>query len=344
MNKSRQDLITFLLCAESGKFEIQTLMAIECLRRFGGDFANAPILVVTPRMGPSLDPSTLARFRALDVQYIYANTANNCSWYVYMNKALAASIGEQRARTEQLIWLDSDVLVVRDPAPIALSQDEDFACCSLDKNIGSSGPGDRNERYWQALSDEFRFPLDRLPWTETSLDKQRVRFRLHSGVYSFRSGRGLGEMFVKDMETMLTCGIGFARQIPFPGDDVALAFSVSRLGLRWRQLHSSANLEMMPNSKWYSRNDAAEAVVLHYHKALSEEEGCRWFLDELAIVRPDVADWLRSRIPLPTKAGGLRRAAVRRVLHEVRKRRFEKVRRGLRFPAEGCLLSPQLGR
>lgn len=325
--------VTFLLCAESGGFEAQTLLAVDCLRQFGGRLANARILVVTPRFGPSLESATLAKFRALDVEYVYSNLSNPFSWYVYMNKALAASLGDKLSRSEQLIWLDSDVLVVREPTSLLLKSNEDFACCSLDKNIGSSGPPDRNENYWGALSQAYGVALERLPWVQTSLDQQRVRFRLHSGVYSFRSGSGLGDAFVRDMERMLSCGIGFSKQLPFPGDDVALAFSVCRLDLAWRQLPASANVEMTPGSRWYRREDAADGDVLHYHKALASSAGSYWLLDELNAVRPDVADWLLRRVPLPTKVGGTRRAVIRRALYELRRRRQAQIEGGLRFPA-----------
>jgi hypothetical protein len=238
-----------------------------------------------------------------------------------MNKAWAAEIGEEFADTEQIIWLDSDVLVVSEPSSLVLSPGEDFACGALDKNVGSSGPGDPYETYWKALSAHYGIPIDDLPWVETEHDRKRVRFRLHSGVYSFRRNVGLGQAFVSGLKSMLASRIAFSRKLPFPGDDVALAFSVIQSKLNWRLLPMCSNYEMTPTSKVYRRSEARTAQILHYHHTLSSQESVNWFLRELDSFRPDVADWLRPHTPLLKRSGGFSRLIMRRFLRTHRARR-----------------------
>jgi hypothetical protein len=322
---------TFLFCVESGYLENQLLLAVECLRRFGGGLADAPILVVTPRYGPSLTHATLQKLRDLDVTYVRRHARNPWNWYVYMNKALAAELGDSLAETEQIIWLDSDVLVVSEPTPLLLKTDEDFVCGALSKNIGSSGPGDPYEAYWEALSSHYGVPLDDLPWVETERDRRRVRFRLHSGVYSFRRGVGLGKAFVADMESMLASRVAFSSRMPYPGDDVALAYSVVRTNLRWRLLPMSCNYEMTPTSNHYRAEEARHAQVLHFHHALSSPTGAAWFCHELDGFRPDVAEWLRCRLPLGKRTGGLHRTITRRLLAELRAWRQARHRTSCQF-------------
>src|SRR5688572_27482796 len=312
---------TFLMCVESGYIEGQIPVAVEGIRRFGGRLAGAPVLVVTPRFGPSLTGATQRKLAELGATYVRRNLRNPWDWYVYMNKALGAALGEELATTEQVLWMDSDCLIVSEPEPLLLAAGEDIACCSVDKNVGSSGPDDPYEAYWKALADHYGVTVDRLPWVETAHDRRRVRFRLHSGVYSFRRGSGLGRTFVEDMESMLASGIAFSRKLPYPGDDVALAFSIVRRSLKWRILPMSCNYEMTPTSEIYRRDDARSAHVLHFHHTLGRPDEAAWFLRELESFRPDVADWLRSRVPLPMKAGGFHRTVVRRVLRTLRSRR-----------------------
>lgn len=315
---------TFLLCVESGYIEGQIAVAVEAVRRFAGRLANAPVLVVTPRFGPSLTGDTQRKLADLGATYVRRNLRNSWDWYVYMNKALAAALGDELATTEQVIWLDSDCLFVSEPEPLSLQPGEDIACCSVDKNVGSSGPDDPYEAYWKALADHYGVAVDRLPWVETAHDRRRVRFRLHSGVYSFRRGSGIGRGFVEDMEKMLSAGIAFSRKLAYPGDDVALAFSIVRKNLRWRILPMSCNYEMTPASEIYRREDARRAHVLHFHHALASADGTAWFLRELESFRPDVAEWLRTRVPLSAKTGGFPRAVLRRVLRTLRSRRQAK--------------------
>jgi hypothetical protein len=85
-----------------------------------------------------------------------------------MNKACAAQVGEELAETEQIIWLDSDVLVVSEPNPLLLKPNEDFACAAINKNVGSSGPGDPYEAYWKALSECYGMSIENLPWVRQS--------------------------------------------------------------------------------------------------------------------------------------------------------------------------------
>jgi hypothetical protein len=309
---------TFLFCVESGYFEGQILLVLESIRRFAGSLADAPAVVVTPRYGPSLTRATIRGLARLGARYVYRDMRSRWDWYPYMNKGLAAQLAEDYAETPQVLWLDSDVIVVSEPTHLLLEPEEDFACCAVDKNAGSSGPDDPNDAYWQALAQHFRIPLDDLPWVQTEFDKLRVRMRLHSGVYAFRRGRGLGRAFAEDMESMLASRIAFSRGLPFPGDDVALAFSVVRLNLRWRLLPMSCNYEMTPTSQIYRPAEARDAQILHFHHTLGSPTGSAWFLRELESFRPDVADWLRARVPLATKLGGLHRQMVRRLLRQRR--------------------------
>jgi hypothetical protein len=312
---------TFLMCVESGYIESQLPIAVEGIRKFGGRLANAPVLVVTPRFGPTLTRVTQRKLADLGATYVRRNLRNSWDWYVYMNKALAAALGEELATTDQILWMDTDCLIVSDPEPLLLGPGEDIACCSVDKNVGSSGPDDPYEAYWKALADHYGLAVDRLPWVETAHDRRRVRFRLHSGVYSFRRGSGVGRSFVEDMESMLASRIAFSRKLPYPGDDVALAFSIVRRNLKWRILPMSVNYEMIPTSEIYKRDDARKAHVLHFHHALGVPDSAAWFLRELETFRPDVADWLRSRVPIDYKVGGFHRTVVRRVLRTLRSRR-----------------------
>lgn len=309
---------TFLFCVESGYFEGQILLVLESIRRFAGSLADAPALVVTPRYGPSLTRATIRGLDRLGARYLYRDMRSRWDWYPYMNKGLAAQLAEDHVETAQVLWLDSDVILVSEPTSLVLGPDEDFACCAVDKNAGSSGPDDPNEAYWSALAQHFGIAVDALPWVQTEFDKLRVRMRLHSGVYAFRRGLGLGWALAEDMESMLASRITFSRGLPFPGDDVALAFSVVRLNLRWRLLPMSCNYEMTPDSRIYRPDEARKAQILHFHHTLGSPTGSEWFLRELQGFRPDVAEWLRDRVPLATKMGGLHRLVMRRFLRQRR--------------------------
>lgn len=322
-NLQSQPSTTVFFCVESGHFEAQTLLAIECLRHFGGRFANVPVLAITPRLGPSLTRETLRRFDELGVTYIRQDLGHRYSWFGFTNKVLAAMLAEEYASTEQIIWMDSDTLVVEEPELLWLEPDIDFAICSVDKNVGTSGPDDKNEPYWLALSKYYNIDINRLPWVITEFDRQRVRFRLHSGIYAFRRGSGLGKGWLKASEQMFDSHIVYSKEVPFPGDDIALAFGVVEMNLRWRLFPMSYNYEMTPTSSIYKHEELHSAIILHYHYVITQTDSCTWLLKELQSELPDVYNWLKERVPLNPKIGGFHRALVRRCLQEWRVRKYK---------------------
>jgi hypothetical protein len=313
-----QPSTTFVYSIESGYFEAQTLLAVESLRKFGGVFAKAPVLAVTPRLGPSLTSKTLRRMDELEITYVNSNLHHPDSWFCYMNKSLAVMLAEEYAKTEQIIWMDSDTLVIREPQGLYLEPGMDFAICSTDKNVGSSGKNDRNEPYWMALCDRFGIEIDDLPWITTSFEQQKVRFRIHSGVYAFRRDTGLGSKFVETCEQVLHSGVAYSERLPFPGDSVALAFAVILQKINWHLLPISYNYQITPDSKTYKRQELEHAHVLHYHHAFTKEEQCIWALKEIETQLPEVYFWLKEQLPLMPKIGGFQRQIVRRVLKEWR--------------------------
>src|SRR5262249_55866667 len=106
---------TVVCCVEAGPLETTTLWMVESLRRWGGRFAQAPVIAVTPRFGPSLRHSTLRKFDDLHVQYVRKNVARKYSWYNFLNKPLSLNVAEEHAKTDIMVWLDADVFVTGAP-------------------------------------------------------------------------------------------------------------------------------------------------------------------------------------------------------------------------------------
>jgi hypothetical protein len=323
--------ITFVYGVESGILEPQTLVAIECLRKFGGKYADSPVLAITPRFGPSLTHQTLRRFEELGVTYIRQNMRHPQAWYHYLNKALACTLAEENyARTESIAFLDSDTLIIQEPELLELPSEVDFAICSTDQNVGSSGPNDKNEPYWLALCEAYGINIDDLPWVVTSLEQKPVRFRLHSGVFSFRRGTGIGRGYLEGCERMIDSRISYSEKLPFPGDDVALAFAIVLSKLRFKILPDSYNYQILPSSTRYQREYIPDVRVLHYHKATIHPDECQWMMNELKLTRPDIYEWLRDQVPFNPRVGGPHRRLLRRLLGEIRTREGKQVERECR--------------
>src|SRR5919199_5589638 len=118
--------ITFVCCVESGSLEAQTVRMIESLRRWGGRFANAPLVAVTPRFGSPLSHKTRQTFERFNVEYLQFQAKSRYPWFQYLNKPNALVAVEERSTSECIGWLDSELLFLDEPNQPLLNEGEDF--------------------------------------------------------------------------------------------------------------------------------------------------------------------------------------------------------------------------
>ncbi|MEA5573936.1 hypothetical protein [Calothrix sp. UHCC 0171] len=284
----------FVCCVESGWLESQTLRMIESLRRWGGKFASAPILAVTPRMGPPLASKTLNAFEALQVDYIHLKTRDRYGWAKFLNKPYAICAAEDYFSSEYIVWVDSDLLFVGEPEQLILGDGEDFVACASDRNIGTTGVDDINEPYWQNICQVVGLEIESLPWIVTERDRDRIRLYWNSGIFAYRRSTNFARQYLD------TCLCLFDSQVisrvsgMFFNDQVSLGLAMVSGGLRWRGLDESHNYSFGSKTfaQWYCGENLRAAKVIHYHDAM-----WAWFwdvfIDCLNKTHPDVADWLK---------------------------------------------------
>jgi hypothetical protein len=286
--------LTFICCVESGPLETMTLLLAESLRKWGGAFASCPVVAVTPRFGPPLSRATRRGLEQLGVQHWRVRGRNKHAWFGFLNKPCALEVVEERVATPLLAWLDGDILVVREPTEFALRDDEDFAACAFDRNIGSTGPEDPFDRYWQQVAAVFGMDLDSLPWVVTEQEQTRIRLYWNSGVFVWRRAVGFARHYLETCRRLLESRVASAEAGIFFTDQVALGLTMVQMGLRWRALSYEYNYAL--GSKIAELYDAAkfrQARLWHYHDALwphSWERTLAWAEQE----RPDVHSWLRQ--------------------------------------------------
>ena len=104
---------------------------------------------------------------------------------------------------------------------------------------------------------------------------------------------------------MLNSRVAFNHHVPFPGDDVAMAFVAAQGNIKFQILHEAYNYQITPDSYRYTRSMLKEINVLHYHKCGFDPKQAEWILAELEAELPEFYDWLKSRFPLKSQPGGL---------------------------------------
>ncbi len=295
--------ITFVCCVESGALEAQTVRMVESLRRWGGRFANAPLVAVTPLFGPPLSDKTRKTFERLNVEYLHFQAKSPYPWFKYLNKPNALVAVEERSTSEYIGWLDSDLLFVGEPDQLILNDGEDFVACASDKNIGTTGPGDPFESYWKEICQVVGIDICDLPWVTTQMDEKRIRLYWNSGVFVYRRRTNFAKHHLDISLQMLDAHIANYNAGIFFTDQVALGLAMVKMGLSWRALPYSHNYTMSPliHDQWYNQQQLKQAKIVHYHDSMWPSA---WpeFINCLSLTHPEVAFWLQSIGPMQNEA------------------------------------------
>ncbi|HIK54990.1 MAG TPA: hypothetical protein IGS37_07495 [Synechococcales cyanobacterium M55_K2018_004] len=271
---------------------------IESLRRWGGQFANAPIVAVTPRLGPSLRTTTKQALQRLNVEYLHFIADNPYSWKSFLNRHYALLAVEQQVNTELIGWIDSDLLFLNHPHELALKPHEDVAACPHDKNMGTSGPDDPHDPYWQAACHAVGLQIDQLPWVTTEVEQARIRLYWNGGVYIYRRSTQFAQHNLQTTLKLLNARIASRAAGTFFTQHT-LGMTTVQQGLCWKALPHSHNygLGSKTLAQRYTPEKLKQAAILHYHDLMWMPH---WetLLHILRDTHPEVADWLAPQGPL----------------------------------------------
>ncbi|HEY6926907.1 MAG TPA: hypothetical protein VI653_25700 [Steroidobacteraceae bacterium] len=318
--------ITFVCCVESGPLEAQTVRMVESVRMFGGRFASAPIVAVTPRPGPRISTATRAMFRRHEVEHMRLPGCRKYNWFNFFNKPLALVAAEAHTHTEFVGFLDSDLLIVREPELLEPRTGEDLTAFPVEiKEMGTTGPGDPYEEFWKASCQVVGIELEALPWITTAQSKERVRLYFNSGIFAYRRGTGFGAEYLRVCRALLDSrvgtnapgyGLGFKEQ-------VSVGFAAATLGLNWRALPYSHNYPLSSITP-YDPALLAGARVVHYHDAMWPPFWST-FLQRIRETQPHTAAWLTALGPMKNDAPLLSRFLAK-ALRAARTRQAERYR------------------
>ncbi len=313
---------TIVFCVEAGPMETQGVLLAESIRRWGGRFADAPILAIRPRFGPPLQRSTRAEFERLNVTYRRVKPTHDCWWYGTINKPTALAAAEGMVDTDLIIWLDTDTLMVADPEALDLAPGVDFAARPAESILGTTGEGSPNDAYWRTVCEKLGLSYDDLPWITSFPEGDRIRMYWQGGVYAYRRETALAQTHMAIYLERLKMRIASKRCGVYFYDQTSMTLAVHKLGLRWESLDMSYNfgLNKRNNEDW-NRPELHAAKVIHYHDSLWPDVFPK-FMGALKAHRPDVHAWLEEKGPMRNTLP-LHWRVQRKALDVLRERRYK---------------------
>jgi hypothetical protein len=172
------DQVSFVMCIEANRLEPQGLLLSESIRAFGGLYANAPIVAISPRPELALGPRSRARLRELGVAYVVEPLNLTGHPYSVINRIVAGAWAEAHLTTSHLAVLDTDMILTAEPT-LARA---DAGVRPVDaKGSASSGINDPLDAYWARICGWAGLGLDDLPMLNTSMERQRIRASYNGG-------------------------------------------------------------------------------------------------------------------------------------------------------------------
>ncbi len=290
--------MTVVCCVEAGELEPKTIRMVESLRRFGGRFAKLDVVAVTPRLGPPLAAETRRRLDELGVRHINVRPQTRYVWHHYMNKAQAVMAAEQATEADSILWIDSDIIFLREPNELELPHGIDFVASAPDTGlIGSSGQDDPHDAFWSRCASLIGKEVDDLPWLTTG-DGHRIRFYWNAGLFVYRRASRFGREFVSDFERAMVEGVARNHAQVHGMDQVILGLTVLRLGLGWRAVPDTSNfpvISFLPDN--FDPIKVEPVDVVHYHDSMSPVLLPK-LLETLRPAHPEVAEWLAAEGPV----------------------------------------------
>lgn len=299
--------VAFLLCCERGPLEAQTLLCVESLRSFGGALAEAPVYAFAPRPGHEPEPPTVDALRAHEVTYVAEPLNPDVGDLPHANKVFATAWAQKNVEAEVLVFTDSDTVFLAEPAELRPG-DWDAAVRPVGAvNKGSTGPGHRNEDDWQTLYEALG--VEARPFTETVVERERMRAYFNAGLVAFRREAGLGAAWRDATLRLLDSSVAERAPMRRQIDQLALAGVLSDRIERVKLLPDTYSYPLPKRIKLPDEMRALDLPdLVHVH-------GHRWLHlpGLLREVHPtldpstDAYRWLDERLPLePTIEGPFR--------------------------------------
>ncbi len=308
----------YVLCIENNAICAQALLLIESIRTFAGRYRSSEILVVAPRPALGVDKATRTRLEKLGAIYHEAPLNIHCPEYGSANRVYAAAWAAENTAAKTLVVLDSDTLFLDEPQ--LLGEQFDVAARPVDvKGSATAGPGDEFEPYWRALCGVAGFPIEQLPFLETTIGRTKIRASYNGGYSVVRRETGILQHAAEIFTRSVSAGIrpykrragfrvfastGYVPQLAaeYWGSNQA-AFSIAAWSISQRfqtlDIRYNVPLHILADEEYWSDEWAGIAPVhVHYHWMLDVEQRMRTIelLRRLG-VPADRLEWISDRRP-----------------------------------------------
>jgi hypothetical protein len=292
------DSTTICTCIEAGELETEVLLLAESLRKFGGRWADVPMVAVKPRRGPALSIATMNRLKQLNVELVDKLLSNEASWWNHANKPAAMRYVEQHASTRCVTWMDGDMVVLREPKGFTPAPGADFIARAGEAcDVASDGSDDKVD-YWRRMCAVFGLRFEEFGEISSWPDRKPIKAYWQSGIFTYYREAKLGARQYEVVATMLRTPIASKFAGIYHQDQISLALTVQLLQLRCSQYDPRMNFNFDSVNKEAAKLIPLEELyVLHHHRSF-RPQNYGWAREELKALPADRLMLIDSYAPI----------------------------------------------
>jgi len=184
-NAARLAFVTYI---QFDAQEYSAAMLVDSIRRWGGEYADAPIYVVLA------DPErTGFRLKDKKVEFVPLDLSDSVRAFPLAAKAFAAAKVEEMTtgKVGTLVWLDPGTLILGPPKESDLTNGAAAAVAPV--HLVNTGQADNEpvDAYWGPIYKRCGLDSKTIFPVETFIDCKKIRAWLNCGMFSVRPERGL---------------------------------------------------------------------------------------------------------------------------------------------------------
>jgi hypothetical protein len=189
----RDKQIVFGTYAADGGALYWILLMVESLRTFGGELRNAPIWVYLPDNLPEVEKSIEATPIPAGVIFKRSSAPADAREFWFSGKVFAAALAESDSvgRYQLLVWLDPDVIFVKEPRDFLLPDSISLGYRPVMHKLIGSRFSDPPDKFWSRVYDKLGVSAALIFPVQTSVDQETVRAYFNAGLLVLRPEMGV---------------------------------------------------------------------------------------------------------------------------------------------------------
>jgi hypothetical protein len=288
--------ISIIICTEKGALEGMSKLLVSSLRKYGGILKDVPICSYQPRKDFPVSKETIKFFEKNNVHFIDLDLNKQFKTFGFANKPIVCSHAENNLKSEILVFLDSDILFLNEPADFLLNSEHDIILKPVgNKNIGAENEADPNYTYWQKIYEYLN--VENINYVNSFVDNKRMLAYWNSGHIVTKREKGVFNAWEQNFINTINEQI-FAPNFYFT-EQFVLSATVSAMNLRVKEFQKQYNYPVrLLEKKFISHKnhlDIKELISIHYHslftntiisnivlKSLKNGEKGMWLREQLA--------------------------------------------------------------